>query len=364
VLTQSWTNPTLMCADKQRKLGFWYQINQGQKIWVAEFYYGCLEYLFQSYCCWQCAHTARSHSMIDTTSASMPLDEAGRLRAGSASAWGAILAGAAVAIAVSLVLLVLGAGLGFASVSPWPERGISAGGFTVAGTIWLIVTQWLSAGVGGYLAGRLRKRWLATHTHEVFFRDTAHGLVTWSVATLVVATVVASSTAAMIHGVAHAAGGVADAGARGAVMSGMPRGPMGGLESDGGPTGAYDLDKLFRNVAPANQDAGPHGGDGRMEAFHIAASAVANGSVSAEDKAYLSDLVAAKTGATPDDAQKRVDAFIQGVEEASTKAKAAADEARKSAATAALYTALALLIGAFIASVAAVIGGRLRDAHA
>jgi hypothetical protein len=309
--------------------------------------------------------------MIETTSASMPLDEAGRLRAGSASAWGAIIAGAVVAVAVSLVLLTLGTGFGFASISPWPERGLSATGFTVEGTIWLIVTQWLSAGVGGYLAGRLRQRWLATHTHEVFFRDTAHGLVTWSVATLMVAIVVVGSASAMIRGGAHAASGHAGAGAQGLMISGMPRGPMGGgpmsgPESDGGgATAAYDLDKLFRNVAATNQDKGAsRSGDGKMEAFHIAVSAAANGNVSAEDKTYLSNLVAAKTGATPEDAQKRVDAFVQSVQEAATKAKAAADEARKSAATAALYTALALLIGAFIASVAAVIGGRLRDEHA
>lgn len=301
--------------------------------------------------------------MIHTTSASMPLDEAGRLRAGSASAWGAIIAGAVVAVSISLVLLILGTGLGFASVSPWPERGISATGFSVAGTIWLIVTQWLSAGVGGYLAGRLRKRWLATHTHEVFFRDTAHGLVTWSVATLVVGTVIVSSASAIIRGGAHAAGGIAGAGAQGAMMNGMPH--VGSESDGGGATGVYDLDKLFRSAAPTNQDMGAsRGGDGKMEAFHIAVSAASNGSVSAEDKTYLSNLVAAKTGATPEDARMRVDAFIQSVQDASTKAKAAADEARKSAATAALYAALALLIGAFIACVAAVIGGRLRDEHA
>ena len=317
-------------------------------------------------------HIAISHvltslggAMIDTTSASLPLDEVGRLRAGSASAWGAIMAGAVVAVAVSLVLTILGAGLGFASIFPGPERGVSATGFRVAGSIWLIVTQWLSAGVGGYLAGRLRKRWLATHIHEVFFRDTAHGLVTWSVATLVVAMVIVSSASTLIRGGARAAGGIAGAGAQGAMMSGMPHGPMAAPESDGGGSaGAYDRDKLFRNVAPANQDTvASRGGDGKMEAFHIAVSAVANGNVSAEDKTYLSNLVAAKTGATPEEAQKRVDAFIQSVQDAATKAKAATDEARKSAATAALYTALALLIGAFIASVSAVIGGRLRDEH-
>src|ERR1700760_219314 len=149
--------------------------------------------------------------MLATPSASAPLDEDARLRANSAASWGAILAGAVAAVSLSVVLVVLGAGLGFASVSPWSGRGLSAGSFTVASTIWLIVTQWLSAAVGGYLAGRLRHRWLATHTHEVFFRDTAHGLVTWGVATLVVVVVVSSSVAGLFSGGAHVVGGAAAA---------------------------------------------------------------------------------------------------------------------------------------------------------
>src|ERR1700688_2397158 len=127
--------------------------------------------------------------MIGTPSASPILDETARLRATPAASWGAILAGAVVAVSLSLILVTLGAGLGCASISPWSDRGLSAGAFTVASTIWLIVTQWLSAATGGYIAGRLRHRWLATHRHEVFFRDTAHGLVTWSVATLIVAAI-------------------------------------------------------------------------------------------------------------------------------------------------------------------------------
>jgi Flp pilus assembly protein TadB len=96
---------------------------------------------------------------------------------------------------------------------------------------------------------------------------------------------------------------------------------------------------------------------------HIAANVALSGAVSDDDRTYVAQLVASKTGISTDEAQKRVDAFIESVKDASAKAKAAADEARKSAATAALYTALALLIGAFIASVSAAIGGRLRDEH-
>jgi hypothetical protein len=269
-------------------------------------------------------------------------------------------------------LVTLGAGLGFAAVSPCTDHGLSASTFTVASTIWLIITQWLSAAAGGYLAGRLRHRWLATHTHEVFFRDTAHGLVTWGVATLVVAAVISSSVTGILSGGAHAIGSVGAAGGQGLAAMGHPDmtggGGPGAAGPAGGPGGAYNLDKLFRSttVSGGSPDAGggrPHGDDSRGEVMHIAANAAMSGTVSDEDRQYLSALVASKTGVSQDEAQKRVDAYVQSLKEAADKAKAAADEARQAAAKAALYTALALLIGAFIASVSAAIGGRLRDEH-
>jgi hypothetical protein len=274
-------------------------------------------------------------------------------------------------VSLSVVLVTLGTGLGFASISPWSHHGISASAFTVASTIWLIVTQWLSAAAGGYIAGRLRRRWLATHTHEVFFRDTAHGLVTWAVATLFVAAVLAASMTNLIGGGARAVGGVTAAGGLGAAAIGHSetagaRGPM-GPDAAAGPSGVYNLDKLFRggssSHSPDTSGNGAPATDARGEVMHIVANATMKGAVSDEDRAYLANLVAAKTGVSTDEAQRRVDAFIESAKEASVQAKADADEARKSAATAALYTAMALLIGAFIASVSAAIGGRLRDEH-
>src|SRR5450631_4889431 len=123
----------------------------------------------------------------------------------SAASWGAIVAGAFVAVSASLILLSLGAGFEFASISPWAGHGISAMTFTVTSAIWFIVTQWISACLGGYIAGRLRTRWVGTHTHEVFFRDTAHGLVAWSLATTIVAILVASATSSMLGAGIHAA---------------------------------------------------------------------------------------------------------------------------------------------------------------
>ncbi|MDB5725963.1 MAG: hypothetical protein JWQ16_2717 [Novosphingobium sp.] len=106
---------------------------------------------------------------------------------GKAVDWSAIWAGTAAAIAITLLLLALGAGFGLASVSPWPGVGAQASTFSIGAGIWLIVMQWVSSSVGGYLAGRMRSRWHGLHSDETFFRDTAQGLITWSVATMIVA---------------------------------------------------------------------------------------------------------------------------------------------------------------------------------
>ena len=105
----------------------------------------------------------------------------------SAVSWSSIFAGAFASLGLSFILLALGSGLGFAFVSPWPGHGMSTTALTATAAIWLLFAQWISAGVGGYLSGRLRTRWLGTHVHEVFFRDTAHGLITWAVVTVVIA---------------------------------------------------------------------------------------------------------------------------------------------------------------------------------
>ena len=83
--------------------------------------------------------------------------------------------------------------------------------------------------------------------------------------------------------------------------------------------------------------------------------------LSPEDKTYLAQTVAAQTGVSQADAEKRVDAIVTQLNEAQAKARAAADEARKRAAQLSILMALAMAIGAFIASAAAALGGNMRD---
>jgi hypothetical protein len=251
----------------------------------------------------------------------------------SAVSWSAILSGATVAASTSLILVALGSGLGLASVSPWSDRGMSPTTFTAGAAIWLIVTQWAASAMGGYLTGRLRTKWVDTHTHEVFWRDTAHGFVTWGVATILVAFVVA--------------GGALTVGAAASAQGATPNAARSSPTAD-----SYDVDVLFRGLSEKNSTAT----DPRPEALRILAKGLASGNVPAADRSYLGALVSARTGISQSEATQRVDTFIND-------SKSAVDSGRKVASAVSIFTAISMLIGAFIACAAAALGGRERDAR-
>lgn len=269
-------------------------------------------------------------------------------RGQSAVAWGAVLAGAAVAAALSLTLIVGGAGLGFLAASPWSEAGASAEGLGIASIIWLFFTQLIAYGVAGYLAGRLRRSWSSTYSDETYFRDSAHGLLVWAVSALFAVVLFGSAVISAGSGAASAVGrtaaGVASVATQGAVQAG-------GNE--------YFSDALLRPAPGAPAEAGE---DVRAEVGRILARSVAQGAVSAEDREYLVERVAARAGISSEEAERRLNEIVanlkQSLAEAETTAKQAADAARKSAALFSLWAFASLLFGAFIATYMAVVGGR------
>jgi hypothetical protein len=281
------------------------------------------------------------------------LEGANRESSMPAVSWPAIFVGAFATAAISLLLLILGSGLGLSSVSPWAGSGASVTTFTVFAAIWLIIVQWLSSALGGYLSGRMRTKWADLHSDEVLFRDTAHGFMAWAVATVVSLTVIASAMSSVASGGAHVAGSMVSGAASTATQAASQSG-------NGGAISSYALDTLFRSDHPA---ANTSDQDAKAEAGRILARDVANGSMPDEDKTYLAQLAAAKTGISQDDARKRVDTMVTQAQEAAQKAKQAADQARKTAATTSYYTFFSLVVGAFIASVAGGLGGRHRDLH-
>ncbi|MEO8028503.1 MAG: hypothetical protein ABI823_18625, partial [Bryobacteraceae bacterium] len=120
----------------------------------------------------------------------------------SGVSWGAVMGGAFVAAAFCFILLALGAGFGLSVVSPWSGARASAAAVGTAAIVWLILSEVIASGLGGYLTGRLRTKWAQVHTHEVYFRDTANGFLSWAVALVVSVTLLGSAAAFMMGGAA------------------------------------------------------------------------------------------------------------------------------------------------------------------
>jgi len=249
----------------------------------------------------------------------------------SGVSWGAVIGGAFVTAAFSLILLALGAGLGLSSVSPWSNIGASASAVGAAAIIWLILIEIVASALGGYLTGRLRTKWVVIHTDEVYFRDTANGFLAWAVALVITVTFLASAATSMVGSASQASPS-----AQGAAVSAIDR-------------NGYFVDTLFRSDHPGSESK-----DVQTEAGRIFAHALRQAEIPPADRSYLARLVAAKTGLSLPDAEKRVaDVF--------SEARQAEDRARKVTADLLLWIFLALLMGAFSASYAATIGGRQRD---
>jgi hypothetical protein len=271
----------------------------------------------------------------------------------SAVSWGAIIAGAVAASAITLVLSLVGSGIGLSLASPFSSEGSSLATFAIGGAIWLIIVQWASAGFGGYIAGRLRTKWTGVNRDEVFFRDTAHGILAWALATLIVAGALGSAVSSTIGaGVQATATLTAGATAAGAAAA----------SSDAGSNAtSYVVDSLLRPANPGKPSPGSTADDTAGQVSRILFTSAANGEMSAGDRTYLDQLVAARTGLSEADATARVDAVLKSVDDAKAAAAEAAETARKTSAAFALFGALSLLVGGFIAGVGAAIGGRQRD---
>ncbi|RZF26493.1 hypothetical protein EVC45_27600 [Paraburkholderia sp. UYCP14C] len=288
-------------------------------------------------------------------------------RYGGAVSWEAVFAGGVGAAAFALILLTLGTGLGLTSLSPWSSGTANAKAFGFAAVIWVCVTSILTSGLGGYLAGRLRRRWLDVDADEMHFRDTAHGFLSWAVATLFTAAILTSAVSGIARIGAQTAAAAASGGAqittesmqRGNAVAGINTWPLG-----------YLIDSLFR--MPAGAQIAPAAGTSvrsavpRAEIARIFLNSAATGDqLSPEDTAYLSQLVAQQTGLAPAAAQARVTTtytrLLQKISALDTAAKQAADKARKAAIGASLWLFVSLLMGAFSASLMATYGGRARQ---
>lgn len=320
----------------------------------------------------------------------------------SGVSWAAIFAGALAAATLSLLLFMLGIGLGLSSISVWSGKGADGDSIGVAAIVWLAFTQLASAGVGGYIAGRLRTKWQGVHTDEVYFRDTAHGFLSWALATMLMVAVMGTVAGAAITGTVKAAGAVVSgaaqvvggaAGAVGGAVGGAASaavtgaaGVTAGKATEQGSDLNYWISSLLRKGGPTEQQKQDlkdgaqdmarktqSAADDAKEVSVVFAHSLQAGALSDDDANYLANLISQRTDMSAGEAKQKVQKTFeqvqqqiakakQAAQEAEDKAKQVAEQARKATAYSMLWMFVVLLVGAFVGSLSATLGGRQRDA--
>ena len=271
-------------------------------------------------------------------------DQAGRDHSSYVD-WPAIIAGIVLTSAISIVLITFGSAVGLNLVDF--NRGENASPIVIGllAAVWFLAVMIASYMAGGYLTGRLRRRYHDASEHESDVRDGAHGLLVWAGSALLGTVLAVSGIGAAVNTAGSIASTVTNAAAsatEGAAATVDPN--------------AYFIDTLFRSDRPAEPAAA------RDEAGRIfAQAALGDGTVPEEDRTYLANVVAANTGLPPQEAQARVDQVITGVGDARQQAADAATAARNTAILSAFLIAAGLLVSAIGAFWAAQNGGNHRD---
>lgn len=278
--------------------------------------------------------------------------------------WSAAIAGAFAATAVAFIIAALGTGIGLPFTSPY-NSGISATGLTVAAAVWLVMAQAIGFATGGYLAGRLRSPAYDGVIGERTFRDAAQGFMVWAIGVVAMASIAGGLGLYAASTTAQVAAGLA---ANAIPSSREPSTTASNTVTD------YYVDALLR---PAPSGAATAGGpatvgvaaagaqpaenaEARAEVARIISHSIQQGRLDDTDRAYLAQLVAARAGLPPDEAQRRVTETETKAREA---VKDATDKVAKTGAYLAFWTFMTLLFGAVAATLAGLVGGQLRDAE-
>lgn len=301
----------------------------------------------------------------------------------SSLCWATIFAGAAAAGAVSLLLLILGLGLGLSSISPWGHTGVSARTFGILTILWMILTHLIASGAGGYVAGRMGMKKVALPVNEARFQDSAHGFLTWAVASLGMAFLTTWVAGSMISGGVQAAAmaGAPAVAATTRTMTDSDRSESSSSEKTSTSTGQevmhYLVDSLFRRN-PTSTDNAASGAANlpatantfpttelKLEVSRIFLHNRANETLPSQDLQYVGRLISQQTGLSQQEAEKRASESYASMREnlqiVENAARDTADKARKVSAYTSIWTFISMLLGAFFAGVTATMAGRQRD---
>ena len=246
--------------------------------------------------------------------------------------WPAIFAGAAIALAVIFVLGTFGAAVGLSAVSPWTSTHSTVIAVSFGAIFWMILVHIWAFGIGGYLSGRMRHRHGDGVPAETEFRDGAHGALVWALAVTVGAVVAAFMAASIARG--------------GVDLSTSTNNDPVSVASD-------TLLRTTNSSAALEPSLALRGSVVRILTRPGIGSLT---TVTASDRTFLTQLVAARAGIPLAEADERISAAL-------VQMKVASDRVRRTAVVFGFMTAATLLLGAAAAWWGATVGGHDRDAN-
>jgi len=253
--------------------------------------------------------------------------------------WGAIIVGAVIALSLQMLLNLLGLGIGASSINV--ASGSTPGeGLAIGAGVWFAVAALISLFAGGWVSGRLAG--IPNRNDGML-----HGFATWSVSSILTVVLLSSAVGGIIGGSASMLGKLASASGQGVQAAGPALG---------------DLVSQATGITPAEvkQQAGQLVSDPQFQAFIM--SVVRNGDADPQARQNLIQLVSQKQGVSQDQASAAVNDWQQKLinarDQAKVKATAAADQAASGLAKTALWSFVALLLGAIAATIGGLLGAR------
>jgi hypothetical protein len=289
--------------------------------------------------------TKRNDSINDAVNDSVYVNNPDLARRASVKgmSWGAIIAGALVALMTTLLLTLLFAGIGLSNLDPasdtTPLQGLGTGSVVA-----VVVTNLLALFVGGWVTGRLAR---LTRRSDSFL----HGILTWTVLTLLTIFLVSSAAGRLVGGVTNLLGNTLST----ATQSAAAAAP----DSANALTQLPGVDALQSQVDQFLEQAGVQNPEqAGQELIGLVTERVQQGEslTSPEAQEELTTFLTDNSELTEAEIETQVQEFGQQVDQAQQQVVETTEEVAGISGTAALGAFAALLIGAVIAALGAAAG--------
>ncbi|MCU7496471.1 MAG: hypothetical protein HF314_15295 [Ignavibacteria bacterium] len=303
--------------------------------------------------------------------------------------WGAVIAGVVVALVVQLILSLLGLGIGFGAIEPLQESNPFSGLGTGA-LVWWVISMLIALFLGGMTASRLAGVPRA-------FDSVLHGVLTFSVFTLISFYLLTTAIGSVISGVGSVVGKTISMAGQGiqTVAPEVAGAVKGELQQRGidltdlkaearrtlretgkpelqpenlsrqGNQAMEDVTGSAKNAAQ-NPQATDNEANGLIDRLFNRASNIAN----AADREAAVNVIMKRTGKSREEANQIVDNWIQTYNQSKQKLASAKDSVVQKAretgdvvASAMSKAAIFAFIGLILGAVAAAFGGKLGEPH-